>query len=327
MKSDDRIYLEALQVANLYYYQGLTTEQIAKEMSFSRPKVSRLLGHARSSGMVEIRIVNTRMALSPLEGAIAERFGLARVHVVPAEELLGEVVWLERVARYAANYLASLLQPGMTLGVAWGTTVSEIGNNLVPKRIPDLRIVQLNGSGNPFTPDNRYAASVLQAYANSFGAQVTLFPVPSFFDYRETKEAMWRERSVRHIIDLQQRADLYLYSIGAVDAGVPSHVYSQGYLEQRDFDELVDQNVVGDLATVFFRGDGSYDDIPLNRRASGPALSLYRDAERALCVVSGIAKVRGLYAALEAHYMTELIVDEPTARHLSRVAGIEGGVA
>ncbi len=321
MNTEDRIYQEALQVATMYYYQGLTTEAIAKEMNFSRPKVSRLLSHARTSGMVEIRIINVQKALSPLETQIQERFGLDAVHIVPAPELMGEVVWLERVARYTANYLNTILQSGQILAIAWGTTISEIASDLIPKRVPGLRIVQLNGSGNTYTPDNRYAANILQHFAQNYEASVMLFPVPTFFDYRETKEAMWRERSVRRIIDLQQNANILLYSIGAVDAGVPSHVYSKGYLDPEDMEELHREDVIGDLATVFFREDGTWDDIPLNQRASGPPLTLYRQVDRAICVVSGRNKVPGLLAALQARMMTELIVDEPTARLLCAQGG------
>jgi deoxyribonucleoside regulator len=235
---------------------------------------------------------------------------------------MGEVIWLERVARYTANYLNTILDNNLTVALAWGTTISEITANLVPKHLPELTVVQLNGSGNTFTPDNRYAANILQRFAQNYEASAVLFPVPTFFDYRETKDAMWRERSIRRIIDIQTDADVFLYSIGAVDAGVPSHVYSHGYLDPADIAELQREHVVGDLATVFFRADGSWEDIALNKRASGPPLSLYGAGKRSICVVSGRNKVPGLLAALQARLMTELIVDEPTARQLSREAGI-----
>ena len=133
MNTEDRIYQEALRVATMYYYQGLTTEAIAKEMKFSRPKVSRLLSHARDSGMVEINIVNIQKTLSPIEERIKERYHLNEVHIVPAPELMGEVVWLERVARFAANYLNTVLSSGQSLAIAWGTTISEIARESHPK--------------------------------------------------------------------------------------------------------------------------------------------------------------------------------------------------
>jgi DNA-binding transcriptional regulator LsrR (DeoR family) len=316
MRSQESIYQEALQVATLYYYHGLTTEAIAKEMNFSRPKVSRLLSHARQSGMVEIRIVNVENKLLPLEQSIKDHFGLENVHIVPVPKLLGEMVWLEYVAQYAANYLNEILEPGCTLAVAWGTTISEIAVHLIPKRMPGITIVQMNGSGNTYTPDNRYAANILQKFSENYEASYLLFPVPTFFDYRETKEALFRERSIKKIIETQNNADILLYSVGAVDAGVPSHIYSSGYLEPEDIQSLEEQGVVGDLATVFFREDGTYKDIPINRRASGPSLELYKKAPRAICVVSGRAKIHGLHAALRAGYVKELIVDEPTAHLL-----------
>ena len=75
------------------------------------------------------------------------------------------------------------------------------------------------------------------------------------------------------------------------------------------------EGLVGDIATVFFRDDGSYNDVAINYRASGPNLELFQK-KYGVCVVSGLAKVRGLYAALKGGLMKELIVDEPTARRL-----------
>jgi len=139
--------------------------------------------------------------------------------------------------------------------------------------------------------------------------------VPTFFDFPETKSALWREASIQRILDLQSRTDLLLYSIGAVNAGIPSHVYSGGYLAETNYKELEKYKIAGDIATVFFKEDGSFDNIPLNRRASGPSLQLFRE-KYGVCVVSGLAKVRGLNAALRGKLMSELIIDEPTARAL-----------
>ncbi|TVR33934.1 MAG: sugar-binding transcriptional regulator [Spirochaetaceae bacterium] len=321
MRDSDHTVRSALEVAKLYYYTGLTTERIARELKISRPTVSRLLTYAKQKGLVEITIHDYEQELEPLSQHIKQAFGLRAVHVVSVPEVLGEVLWLERVAKFTANYLNAILEPGMTVGLAWGTTLSQISEHLIPKDIGNLSLVQLNGSGNTYTFDNSYAARILQNFADNYNARVYLFPVPTFFDYAETKEAMWRERSIRRIVEMQQRADVLLYSIGAVDAGIPSHVYSGGYLEDRDMQQLKRESVVGDMATVFYRADGSYQDISINARASGPPLELYSSVTQAVCVVSGKAKAEGLRAALQAGYVQTLIVDEPTARHLAAQIG------
>ena len=75
--------------------------------------------------------------------------------------------------------------------------------------------------------------------------------------------------------------------------------------------------IVGDVATVFYRADGSSDGIALNQRASGPDLAMLRRASRRVCVVSGVSKVQSLLGALAAGVVTDLICDEGTARALA----------
>ena len=203
----------------------------------------------------------------------------------------------------------------MIMGVAWGATVSAISRYLQPKTTHNSHIVQLNGAGNTRTMGIEYASEIIFRFANAYQASVDLFPVPTFFDYVSTKEAMWKERSIRRILELQERADLLLHSIGAVKSGVPSHVYSGGFLEEKDYQELRRLDIAGDIATVFFRPDGTFNNIPLNLRASGPSLSMIKE-KRAICVVSGLAKAAGLHAALSGGLVKEVIVDEPTARLL-----------
>ena len=307
---------DAVRVARMYYYGERTTQEIAAELGVSRSKVSRLLKLAKERGLVEIRILDPETQTHALEHLLRAHFGVREVQVVDVPEAAGEEVWLERVATVAAAYLATLMQDGTTLAMAWGTTVSAISERLGVKPLKNVQVVQLNGSGNTHDAGLRYSAELLRHFADAYGAKTHTFPVPTFFDFPETKRALWRERSVRRILDLQARADVFLYSIGAVEAGVPSHVYTGGYLEPADLTELHSAGVVGDIATVFFRADGSYQDIPINARASGPDLSLLAKAENAVCVVSGRGKVAGVRAALRGGYLKKLIIDEPTARLL-----------
>lgn len=306
----------AVQVARMYYHQELTSQQIADELGLSRTKVSRLLSYAKEQGFVEVRVIDPASELQGLEQQIRNRFGIAAVRVVSVPESVSEQETLHRVAMSAAAYLHGLIENGSVLAVAWGTTTSAISERLTPKTLHNVQIVQLNGSGNTHDMGISYSSEILRNFANAYRAQTHPFPVPTFFDYPETKQALWRERSIRRILDLQKRADVLLYSIGAVEAGVPSHVYTGGYLEREDLAELEQQRVAGDIATVFFRADGSYRDIPINARVSGPDLELFRKAPHALCVVSGKGKTAGLHGALEGGYLNSLIVDEPTARLL-----------
>jgi deoxyribonucleoside regulator len=314
MNIDDKV-INAIKAARLYYYQNMTTDAIAKEMNFSRSTVSRLLSHAKSKGLIDIRIIDPTEEPDRLANNIKEKYKIKNVHVVAVSEVSGEAEWLQRVANFAANYLNTLFNSNMILGIAWGTTLTAISKHLLRKTTHNAQIVQLNGAGNTQSMGIEYASQIIMRFSENYRARAHLFPVPTFFDYPETKKALWKEGSIKRILDLHAKTDLLVYSIGAVKAGIPSHVYSGGYLVESDYKELDRYHIAGDIATVFFKEDGNFDNIPINSRASGPNLELFRE-KYGICVVSGLAKVRGLHAALLGKLMTELIVDEPTAREL-----------
>ncbi|MDY0908928.1 sugar-binding transcriptional regulator [Microbacterium sp. CFBP9034] len=314
--SDARTVQRALTAAHLYYVQDRTMEAIARELDTSRSTVSRLLSQARASGIVDIRIRSPFAAPQLLEEHLAERFGVT-AHVVPVPDDANEVDRLERVAVAAAHLLNELVQADMTVGVAWGSTTAAISRRLVPKTVHGTTFVQLNGSGNTHTTGLLYASEILSRFATAYGGSAQQFPVPAFFDDPRTKRAMWRERSTRRILTMQAAMDLVVFSTGSADSRVPSHVYSGGYLEAQELSALDSEGVVGDVATVFFRADGSSDGIALNDRATGPHFDVLRRVPRRVCVVSGVSKVSSLRGALAAGLATDLVVDETVARALS----------
>ncbi|HEY0878187.1 MAG TPA: sugar-binding domain-containing protein [Zeimonas sp.] len=303
----------AVRVAKLYYYQRMTTERIAEELHTSRSTVSRLLSWAHEHGLVEIHVHDPAEQPGKIEALLRERFGVRVVRVVAVPEAAREADWLERVAADAAGYLNSVIGSDCVVGIAWGTTVHKVSERLKPKPTKNVDFVALNGAGTPQSIDSTIGTDLVLRFAANYGARAHAFPVPAFFDHPETKTALWRERSVRRLLDLQQRADVLVFSVGAFSSEVPSQVHAGGFLEAADRRDLRRDRVVGDIATVFFRADGSWRDVALNARASGPDLELF-GSRQSICIASGTGKVEGIRAALAGGFVHTLIVDEPTAR-------------
>ena len=303
----------ALTAAQLYYVQNMGMDAIATEMRVSRSSVSRLLTLARETGLVEITVHSPRAARSDMEEEFSRRFGVT-AHIVPAPERATDLERLERTARVAARLVSSSADSKLTIGVAWGATVSAIARNLPRKTVHDAHVVQMNGAVNPQTAGVTYAGELLGRFGRAFNAAVHPFPVPALFDNPDTKRAMWRERSVRRVLDLQRGAGLLVFGLGSPRAEVASHIYSGGYLDEHDLAAVADSGVVGDCATVFYRRDGSDDGISLNERSSGPPLDQVRHIPHRLCVVSGTSKRDTLLGSLAAGLATELVLDEPLAR-------------
>ena len=209
--------------------------------------------------------------------------------------------------------------PGVVVGVAWGTTMSEVSAVLPSRPVPGLTVVQLNGASDP-VHEGPSATEVLSRMRDALGARTISFPVPAFFDHVATREAMWSERSVRRVLAVARRARLVVFGVGALDGALPSQVYAGGHLSASDRAVLRRQRVVGDVCTVLLRGDGSWRDISLNARATGPTPAQLARIPRRLCVVAGTGKARALLAALRARVATDLVVDDATARAVLELA-------
>jgi DNA-binding transcriptional regulator LsrR (DeoR family) len=305
----------ALTAAKLYYLQDMTMDSIAVELGTSRSSVSRLLSHARDTGLVDIRINSPFERVGQLEEQLRRRFRIA-AHIVPMSGIVSEVERLERVALTAGRLLSQFIDSNMVVGIAWGSTIGMVSRALVQKETHGTTFVQLNGAGNVQTSGLEYSSEILQRFGHAFGAVVEQFPVPAFFDDPDTRAAMWRERSTRRVLAFQSKMDIAVFGLGSPQSEVPSRVYVGGYLSRDDYRSLREDGAIGDVATVFFRADGSWKDIRLNARATGLGLDRLRRVPRRVCVVSGAAKSGTLRAAIAAGIVTDVVLDETLARLL-----------
>lgn len=302
--------------ARMYYGQSQTMEAIAGELGVSRSTVSRMLRDAREAGLVQITLRPPEAhRVEDLGRRIARQYGV-KVHVVPDPPEGDQRDRLAAVVEEAAELLDQMLEPGSTLGIAWGTTVAALLGTVRPRPVPGMRIVQLNGAINVEGSGLTYIATVLARAAERWDATVHQFPVPAFFDYAATREAMWRERSVQRVLETQTQATVAVFSVGAFDAEVPSHVYTHNYLTAADLRSLRADGAVGDVCTVFLRADGTFRDIAMNARGSGTAPDRLARIPRRLLVASGSRKALPLRAALRAGVATDLVIDAVTATAL-----------
>ena len=312
------------EAASMYYVQGETMDVIARHLRCSRSTVSRLLARARSEGVVRIELAEPGGA-GGLETRFETELGV-RVHVVPVREGTTEIHRLQQVAAVAAARVvesaADLARAGASgaggpvIGVAWGTTMSEVAAALPNRRIPGLTIVQLNGASDP-VHEGPSAGRMLSRMGAALGARTIGFPVPAFFDRAATRRAMWLEHSVKRVLSVAGTARLAVFGVGTLETGsgaLPSQVYAGGHLSRADLAVARREGVVGDVCTVLLRDDGTWSDIDLNARATGPTPGRLARIPRRLCVVAGTGKARACLAALRARAATDLVVDEATAR-------------
>lgn len=317
MHDDSVLY----QAAEMYFVQGMTMGAVADRYQVSRSTVSRMLAEAKTRGIVSVSL---RMPTNPsdrLARRMNQLFGV-RTHIAGTARAAHSSQRLEATARYAANLLDDWVVNGTVLGVAWGTTTSMVASCLHPTEVRDVTVVQLNGAAGPRSTGIGTSTPVLSTMARAFNAELYPFPTPAFFDLEQTRTLLWQESSVRRILAVRAAADVVVFSVGAFHGPVLSQVYSEGHLSSATLRSLNENRVVGDICTVFVREDGTYADIDLNRRASGPTPSELSRIPRRVCVASGQHKVRGILGALRSGAVTDLVTDDRTAAQV--LAHVDG---
>lgn len=302
--------LLTVRIAELYYDDNKTQDEIGALLGVTRWKVGRLLTQARAKGIVRIEIVHPRARRLGVERELRERFGLVDAVVVPT----GEADDLPtRVARAAADYLAALRPIPRMLGVSWGRTLSEVADQLSNGWSTRVSVVQING-GVSLNKRAGTAASTAATIAQKAYGEATLLPSPAILERLETKRAIEADRTVSAVLAQAASAAAYLYSAGVADQS--SVLVDSGYLTSDDVTELVRKGAVGDVVGRYIDADGNIVDPDLDERTVGLGLDELRAARTAIFVVAGEAKHPVARAVVTSGLCSVIITDESTARAL-----------
>lgn len=295
----------AVRVAELYYDDDKTQDEIGALLGITRWKVGRLLHHARERGIVRIEIVHPRARRLGAERRLRDVFGLRDAVVVPA----GDDVRVN-VAQAAADYLTALRPVPRTLGVSWGRTLDDVAARLPAGWATGVDVVQINGAVS-LNRRASTAATTAALIAQKAQGEATLLPSPAILEKRETKLAIEADRTVAGILQRAGDAAAYLYSAGVSDA--TSVLVESGYLTAADVDELVRKGAVGDVVGRYIDANGNPVDPELDGRTVGLALEQLRTADLAIFVVAGEAKHDIARAVVGSGLCTVVITDEATA--------------
>lgn len=303
--------LLSVRVAELYYDDNKTQDEIGALLNISRFKAGRLLVQAREKGIVRIEIVHPRARRLSLERELRERFSLTDAVIVPAPD--HEVGVLSRVAQAAADYLTQLRPVPRTLGVSWGRTLDALAEHLPVGWASGVTVVQING-GVSLNPKAATAGSLAATIAQRGAGSAVLLPSPAIFERLETKRAIEGDRAVGEVLALAATASAYLYSAGVADAS--SVLVESGYLTPDDVARLVAKGAVGDVVGRYINAAGQIVDAELNERTVGLGLDELRSAATAIFMVAGSAKHDVARAVVASGLCTVFVSDENTAKAL-----------
>lgn len=315
---DEALVADAkVRAAWLYYVEGLTQEQIAEALGLSRIKVIRLLAAARGEGIVRIRIDAHSAGQAGLERGLVKTLGLKQAVVVPAAR---DPASVSALVGYAAGlWLSDTLRDNMSLAVGWGQTLHLALRGMQPRQIEGMSVVSLLGGLTHSRSIN--PSAVARRVADIFGADCFQLTAPVFVSSAEMRDALWREPTLRELLDRARAADVALLSVG--DLQPDSTLFREGLLPQSDLATLKRAGAVGDLLCHFIDATGRPVDHPVNRRIMAVSPSDIAGIGLVAIAAGGANKAAAIRAALRASAAKVLITDEGAAEAL--LAGTAGG--
>lgn len=301
------------KVAQSYYLDGNTQEQIGLRYGISRVKVSRLLRKARELQIVQITVSPPGKSLADLEMRLAAQFRLDEV-VIARSSLMDGPVLLEALARVAAPVLLRHVGERSTLAVSWGRALSALVDALPPHGFPRVTVVQmLGGLGRPEA--ETHGADIARRLAEALGASPRLLPSPGIVVSRHVCDALLGDAQVYDTLGLAARADIALVGIG-VPSDSSLTLREGNILSQAELASIKERGGVGDISLRFFDRNGVPIVTQLDSRIVGLQMSQIQAIPRVIGVAGGMAKLSAIRAALKGGLVDVLVTDVFVARRL-----------
>lgn len=304
-----------VKIAYWYYILGMTQDEIAKRLSFTRQRVNQIINSLQDMGIVTLNVHGYERDNVKLERWIEERFGLKETII--ASDYGDQCTAIYKVANVAAQYLDEIIQQGNVIGVSWGRTLTEVINQMPFRQRNACRVVQLMGAQNIERSIERSVEKcdeIARGIANKLDCPSYMLYAPIVVEHAETKRWLFQEKSIRASYKLMRECDIAILGVGELSE--QSTMCVNGYLTKDDIRILREQGFVGDLAMNPIRRDGSYDNCPLSERLLNADMECLKNIDNTVLVATGEEKIEAIQAALSSGCIDTLIIDETTAKRV-----------
>lgn len=300
------------RIAKLYYEHGLTHQEIADLVGWSRVKVTRGLAEARELGIVQITVVSDEAIFVEEESHLRKRFGLEIVALSPSVAAPeGSVSALSRVG---AECICQHVTNGMHVAVGLSKTLAGIASIVEPDPQPDTVFVPLQGTNPglvvPPTPSN-----IALEFATRFQGNAHALSAPVFASSPEILKILNDDENFSRGFDMARACDLALVGVGgtALDSSI---LLGGNRLTEEDAAEIRATGAAGDINARFFDKAGQPLETAQSALVLGLTLDEFVKIPVRIAAAAGPAKVEALHAALTGGLVNGLITDDVTAKEL-----------
>lgn len=294
-----------IRVAELYYEQKLSQNDISDILGVSRSSISRLLDEARDAGIVEIIVHNPLKSNADLSYKLREALGLRDAIVFTGKYTRSES--FVRCGSTAAKLLSAVLENSQNVGITWGRATQSFVRMIEPFQYYGVSISQMVGclgTGNPIE-DGIEIAILLSRKLN--GTYSNIY-APIYVSNESVYEYLLAEPQIRNAIEHASHTDIVFTGVGTMLDDSTALVRT-GHLNEKQRQAILDLGAVGHLLARHYDIDGNEIRIDGCFPVAAP-LSALRAPKLSVGMCTGTVMMRAVLAAVRAKYINVLIADE-----------------
>lgn len=303
---------QAVTISRLYYLEGATQAQIAKQLNLSRPTISRALQYARDNNIVNIQVNDPLSNVDDLKAQLQRKYQLDDVVIADVGSAGNYQEDLDLLGQAAAAYLPQIIHDNDTIGISWGRTLAAVARHLQPSDRKNVQVVYLKGTVANSTHNN-FVVEVTKHFNACYHTQAEILPLPVIFDNQDIKKIVVKDRFIHSILTAAQQAQVALFTVGTT--APDATLFELGYLSKEEITRLQKESV-GDIVSQFVDVNGQIVDPALTARTVALPIEQLKEKRQAVLIAGGMAKLPAIRAALAGRYANVLVTDTNVALHL-----------
>ncbi len=304
----------AIKIANWYYIDGMTQDEIAKKLGYSRQRVNKIIKSLVPEGVVTIVVNGLDSENIMLENILENHFSLNQVIV--ADTTQGELPLLSELGKKAARFLDDFIQDGKTIGVSWGNTLGETIRSMRSVHKVNCSVVQLvgglNTSDQAVKPDE-----IARMLARKLYCDYSILYAPAIMNSEIARDIMAQQDFFKESIERINSCDIAVVGVGQLDKSAT--IVTHGYLQETDLNDMINQGYVGDLCFNHYRADGDVGSFKLQNRVMGVDLAALNKIPVVVAIAGGEDKAEAVLGALNTGCVDVLITDTTLAQRLEEI--------
>ncbi|MFL2129382.1 sugar-binding transcriptional regulator [Ruoffia sp. FAM 24228] len=303
---------DIVKIATMYYEEGMTQSEIAREKGVSRSFISKMIVEAKRDGIVEIVINSSSVYTARLERQIEKKFKLKNAIIIDTLDINKAEV-KKMASQQAALYLKKILPSHQTIGISWGNSLRGLVDHFPYTNHQGATVLPLIGglSDDYFEIQSNQLSYDL---ARKMRGKAKYLYSPALVSNELIREELSSNNAIQSILEEGKTVDLALIGISSLDQ--ESNMRKIGFLSEEDATDLKGHNAVGVINSRFFNQEGKEVDSEINKNVIGLNLEELRKIPAIMTVVYGDQKVEAIRAALESDLLNIIVTTDTIAEGL-----------